>query len=71
MAAGTTVSVTTTYGSVAEPASYTQPDSIEKPCTNAYLFTLLGSTSVGKGNLFINVTAPSGLITTRIIPINP
>jgi hypothetical protein len=71
MAAGTTVSVTTTYGSVADPASYTQPDSIEKPCTNAYLFTLLGATSAGKGNLFINVTAPSGLITTRIIPINP
>lgn len=71
MAAGSTIAATITYGSVAIPTSYVQPDSIEKPCSNAYLFTLNGGTTAGSGNLFINVTSPSGLITTKVITVNP
>ena len=69
MAAGTTIVATTTYGSINDPASYTQEDSTSNAAGTAYDFTVVGSGSAGSGDILITVTTPNGIISKRIIPI--
>jgi hypothetical protein len=71
MAAGTAIAATTDYGTIAEPASYTQQDSTfnGRGTPNTYSFTLVGSGCAGSGNVTITTTTPSGFITRKLIPV--
>ena len=77
LAGGTTVSVATTNGTITTPTTFTIPDSAARSPFN-FLLTLqtdatlsggvcTNATSVG--NLTITARSPSGIVTTKVIPV--
>jgi hypothetical protein len=70
MPAGTTITATTTYGSLLGTTSYTQLDSTRSAAGTDYSFTIEGDTTVSPGELTIVVTTPKGVITPAAFKIN-
>lgn len=83
MPVGTTVSVATSYGTLAGPSSFTVANSSICPvavanCSNSpfagnllpYGFTVQGSSTAGSGVLTITVTTPGGLATIQQVPVS-